>query len=142
MMGSGLRTGGVRFLAGKVRNRIEWEVRRRRGDSANGDPAVLSGLSVQSQRIGAAFYRAVAQYNLAPVPVHVSLFRPRLQVDFEFRDGRRINRDRRYVREDNYWTEYVDRLEVTEVPGDHDSMVLEPNVRVLAANVRRSLEND
>jgi hypothetical protein len=27
-------------------------------------------------------------------------------------------------------------LEVIEVPGDHDSMVLEPNVRVLAARMR------
>ena len=28
---------------------------------------------------------------------------------------------------------------VTEVPGDHDSMVLEPNVRVLAARMARTL---
>ena len=27
-------------------------------------------------------------------------------------------------------------VEVTEVPGDHDSMVLEPNVRVLAARMK------
>jgi thioesterase domain-containing protein len=27
-------------------------------------------------------------------------------------------------------------LEVIEVPGDHDSMVLEPNVRVMAAKLK------
>jgi thioesterase domain-containing protein len=31
-------------------------------------------------------------------------------------------------------------LQVVEVPGDHDSMVLEPNVRVLAARMRRVVE--
>ena len=30
--------------------------------------------------------------------------------------------------------------QVHEVPGDHDSMVLEPNVRVLAALMRRAIE--
>ena len=32
------------------------------------------------------------------------------------------------------------QFEVVEVPGDHDSMVLEPNVRVLAARVRSVIE--
>ena len=31
-------------------------------------------------------------------------------------------------------------LQVFEVPGDHDSMVLEPNVRVLASRMKRVLE--
>jgi thioesterase domain-containing protein len=31
-------------------------------------------------------------------------------------------------------------LQVIEVPGDHDSMVLEPNVRVLAARLRKVIE--
>ncbi|NCT13227.1 MAG: hypothetical protein GW767_10865, partial [Rhodobacterales bacterium] len=35
------------------------------------------------------------------------------------------------------WTANAPRVEVIEVPGDHDSMVLEPNVRVLAARMRR-----
>ena len=37
--------------------------------------------------------------------------------------------------EDNGWTGWVDDVHVREVPGNHDSMVLEPNVRVLAARV-------
>ena len=31
-------------------------------------------------------------------------------------------------------------LDVIEVPGDHDSMVLEPNVRVLVVRMRRVLD--
>ena len=35
---------------------------------------------------------------------------------------------------------YADQVDVHEVPGDHDGMVLEPNVRVLAARLRQSIE--
>ena len=41
---------------------------------------------------------------------------------------------------DNDWGPWAPRLQVVEVPGDHDSMVLEPNVRVLAARLRRVLD--
>lgn len=41
---------------------------------------------------------------------------------------------------DNDWAVWAPRVEVQEVPGDHDSMVLEPNVRVLAARMRRVIE--
>ncbi|MBP6738179.1 MAG: hypothetical protein KA139_12130, partial [Rhodobacteraceae bacterium] len=40
---------------------------------------------------------------------------------------------------DNDLTRFAPALEVTEVPGDHDSMVLEPNVRTLAARLRAAL---
>jgi thioesterase domain-containing protein len=32
-------------------------------------------------------------------------------------------------------------MQVIEVPGDHDSMVLEPNVRVMATHLRRLLND-
>ena len=41
------------------------------------------------------------------------------------------------IYEDNGWTPYVRSIQVYEVPGDHDGMVLEPNVRVLAAKMAR-----
>jgi len=31
----------------------------------------------------------------------------------------------------------MENIEVIEVPGDHDSMVLEPNVRVMATGMKR-----
>jgi thioesterase domain-containing protein len=96
-------------------------------------------MTFQSQRIGDAFVRAVDRYTLPRLPVGVALFRPKLDVRFRFRDGRRINSDRRYIAEDNFWTSYVDELAVTEVPGNHDNMVLEPNVRVLVAGIRNAI---
>jgi thioesterase domain-containing protein len=44
------------------------------------------------------------------------------------------------IHADNGWSRYVRDLTVREVPGDHDAMVLEPNVRVLAAHIRRVLD--
>ena len=41
-----------------------------------------------------------------------------------------------YVFPDNDLTRFASALEVIEVPGDHDSMVLEPNVRVMAAKLK------
>jgi hypothetical protein len=37
---------------------------------------------------------------------------------------------------DNGWGQHVPGIDVYEVPGTHDSMVLEPNVRVMAARLR------
>ncbi len=131
-----LKRGG---LVNKVRARIEWEKQKRQ--------AVSKGLqsndttnSFQSQRIGDAFVRAVARYQLQSVPVDVALFRPRLSVRYELSRARRLNSDRRYISEDNLWTPYVASLNVVEVPGTHDSMVLEPNVRVLVEGIRKAVQ--
>ena len=51
-----------------------------------------------------------------------------------------VDGERNYVSPDNGWTPFVRNLDVFEVPGNHDSMVLEPNVRVMVAKLRRSME--
>jgi thioesterase domain-containing protein len=47
-----------------------------------------------------------------------------------------VSSTKEYVFEDNDLTRFAPGLEVIEVPGDHDSMVLEPNVRVMAAKLK------
>jgi hypothetical protein len=69
----------------------------------------------------------------------VTLFRPALEVAHVLGAGRRTNARREFVFDDNGWSAHVARLDVIEVPGDHDSMVLEPNVRVLAAKLQKCL---
>ena len=54
---------------------------------------------------------------------------------------RLVDKDRAYVLADNDWGQFVADLSVLEVPGDHDSMVLEPNVRVLASHIRNAIED-
>lgn len=53
--------------------------------------------------------------------------------------GRWVSLAREYVVDDNDWTRWAPRTQVIEVPGDHDSMVLAPNVSVLAARLRDAI---
>ena len=53
--------------------------------------------------------------------------------------GRWVSSAREYVLHDNDWTRWAPRTDVVEVPGDHDSMVLAPNVSVLAARLRDAI---
>ena len=87
-----------------------------------------------------AFRRALGRYELKSYDGHLTLFRPPLEVAYDLGNGRLLDHDRDYVYEDNGWTPHVRGLDVFEVPGDHDSMVLEPNVRVLARKMREVIE--
>jgi thioesterase domain-containing protein len=66
----------------------------------------------------------------------VALFRPPLDLHWRVSGGRWVSAAREYVSPDNDWSAWMPDLSIHEVPGDHDSMVLEPNVRVLAAKLR------
>jgi thioesterase domain-containing protein len=72
----------------------------------------------------------------------VALYRPRPSVYYTLSGGRRLQSGRNLIRDDNGWSPLVPDLAVTEVPGDHDSMVLEPCVRVLADRMRAELSKD
>ena len=91
--------------------------------------------------IEAAFYRACAQYSVIATPIQLALFRPRLRPAHQLAPGRAINQDRRRIYFDNGWSPHVTGVDVFEVPGDHDGMVLEPNVRVLAVKLRDALDS-
>lgn len=139
----GLQRGGARFLREKVAERIAWEKskRERRAAAAHGDGGVDgASANFQSQRIGDAFMRSLLRYRLQKVPVKVALFRPKLDVRYRLSGGRLVDVQRNYVREDNFWTPYAGSLQVLEVPGNHDNMVLEPNVRVLVSALRRVID--
>ena len=129
-----LKEQGAGYLVEWGRNRIQWELSklRRRFE----EPETVAEHEFHNAAIEAAFYQAIAVY-----PMHVwdgpaVLFRPPLDRRFEVSDGNWISEGREYVFEDNQWTEYLPGLKVVEVPGDHDSMVLEPNVRVLGRAIR------
>ncbi len=69
------------------------------------------------------------------------LFRPPLDEAYVLGPGRILNSEREYVYDDNGWGHYADEVEVLQVPGDHDSMVLEPNVRVMAGKLRGLIDD-
>lgn len=128
------REQGVGYLGEWARNRVEWELGklRRRFE----EPEAVAEHAFHDADIEAAFYQAVASYPLHAWDGPTVLFRPPLDRRFKVTDGNWVSEGREYVFEDNEWTRYIPGLKVIEVPGDHDSMVLEPNVRVLGRRIR------
>ncbi len=132
-----LRRGGPRFLAEWARRRIAWERSRRAVAANEPDPTVPS---FNNAAIEAAFRHAVGIYQVTPwEDGRVVLYRPQLDRNFKVSGGNWISSEREYVFHDNQWSPFAPRLKVDEVPGNHDSMVLEPNVRVLASRLRAAI---
>ena len=133
-----LRREGPRYLLKWVADRWAWE-RRRLVRAEAAEPSQGRG-AFNNHRIGQAHLDAVAAYRLRPAAVPTVLFRPPLDRHWKGAGGRWISRKREYVTEDNGWSPWIADLTVIEVPGDHDSMVLMPNVRVLARHLQGLFE--
>lgn len=136
-----LQTNGLSYFAEWAKNRYQWELNKFRKRFADVDDAQAGNpAEFKSGRMEIAFYNALARYQIAPQTIAAKLFRPKLPVKYTLSGGRVANKDRQLIYEDNGWPRYVESLDVFEVPGDHDSMVLEPNVRVLAAKLRECID--
>jgi len=133
-----LRRRGAAHLWDWMKERYFWETDETRRRPKMGE--AKRPFDFHSEAIEAAFRGALERYELAKMPFHVALFRPKLDEHAVLGPGRVINRERRFIYFDNGWGPYVRAVEVFEMPGDHDSMVLEPNVRVLAARLRECIE--
>lgn len=132
-----LQREGLGYFSKWARERYHWEMSKIR--NRFGGPEEMAGHQFHNAEIEAAFYRAIAVYETHPYDGRVALFRPPLDRYWKVSKGQWIDRGKEYVYEDNDWGRYVDDLEVIEVPGDHDSMVLEPSVRVLAERIKMSI---
>ena len=128
-----LKRKGPAYLAEWWQSRTAWKQKLADG------PATDAADAFHNAAIEAAFRRAVADYPLQPWNGRLVLFRPPLDKHWKVTGGKWVSREREYVFHDNEWTRYAPALEVYEVPGNHDSMVLEPNVRVLAAKLQALL---
>ncbi len=121
--------GKLRFEAARIRKRREAKA------------GVPLAAEFRSEEVGAAFLRALERYRVRPYPGTVTLFRPKLEQAHVLGPGRVTNSRREFVFHDNGWGPHVERVDVHEVPGDHDSMVLEPNVRVLASKLVKCIQD-
>ncbi|RZW12411.1 MAG: acyltransferase domain-containing protein [Rhodobacteraceae bacterium] len=129
------REEGLTYPVTWARRRIAWEIEKRKAA-----PFETHDSEFHNATIRAAFEQAIAAYHVEPANAPVTLFRPPLSTRYEVAPGRFVNQDREYLDPANDWDRHVEDLTVIEVPGDHDSMVLEPNVRVLAARMRAVLD--
>ena len=84
----------------------------------------------------AGFLEGVAAYQPPTWDGPLTLFRPPLDRHWQVTGGKWVSAAREYVFEDNEWRQFAPHMEVVEVPGDHDSMMLAPNVTTLAHELR------
>ncbi|GAA5506882.1 SDR family NAD(P)-dependent oxidoreductase [Novipirellula caenicola] len=95
----------------------------------------------RSALVGDAFLKANERYTTQPYAGDVCLFRPPLEVAHRLWGGRLLTHDRQFRDPLNHWGPHIQgKIEVYEVSGDHDSMMLEPHVRNLAAKFKRCLD--
>jgi len=118
-------------------NRIRWEFAKRRMHDTTTPTA---NHEFNNAAIEAAFLQAVSSYKMQSWSGNIKLIRPPLVGKWHVGEGRWIDDERAYVLHDNDWGQFTPQIEVIEVPGDHDSMVLEPNVRVMAAKIKPIIE--
>lgn len=121
------------FISEWLRSRLAWELarwRKRSGADQDAEDGFNNGA------IEAAFLKALWAYQLLSTRAKCLLLRPKLHVSYRLPGGRDLNDVRNLVSADNGWEPYAEDLTITEVPGNHDSMVLEPHVRVLARRIR------
>ncbi|MBT8168155.1 SDR family NAD(P)-dependent oxidoreductase [Ruegeria litorea] len=128
---SELRKKGPAFLTEWAGNRIAWELQKRQSERPQ-----TAITSFNNTKIESAFYQAISVYSLRPWSGPLVLFRPPLDKHWKVSGGRWVSQQREYVFEDNEWTQWAPKTRVVEVPGDHDSMVLVPNVAVLAEHLK------
>ncbi|PIE12981.1 MAG: polyketide synthase [Rhodobacterales bacterium] len=134
-----LKAGGFAYPMKWLLRRVAWEFSKRRKNGSQ-DIEIYEN-TFHNSEIEQAFLGAVAQYAPKPWQGPLALFRPPLVGKWQVAPERWVSSERAYVTSDNDWTAHAPLIEVIEVPGDHDSMVLEPNVRVLAARLRRLIED-
>jgi acyl transferase domain-containing protein/thioesterase domain-containing protein/NADP-dependent 3-hydroxy acid dehydrogenase YdfG len=85
-------------------------------------------LELRNHRLFAAFRDAASKYRPLPYDGPVLLFRARM-----------IDRIYSHMGPTLGWRDLIPKLEVIEVPGGHDSLVLEPNVQILTAQLARAI---
>jgi thioesterase domain-containing protein/acyl carrier protein len=134
-----LMAEGPRYLFRWARDRVQWEIDKILRKLAP-PPEVTQAAEFHNDTIEAAFMTSSHAYKLAPWDGSVTLFRPPLPKRWQVSEGKWVSPELRYITEDNGWAEWAPGLDVVEVSGDHDSMVLEPHVRVLARAMRRVIE--
>ncbi|MBU2983347.1 SDR family NAD(P)-dependent oxidoreductase [Lentibacter algarum] len=134
-----LKSGGILYPLKWLVRRVKWEFTKR--FKSVPQDADISEVNFHNSDIETAFLEAVGQYKLQAWDGPLALFRPPLSGKWKVSNGAMVSSERSYVTPDNDWTEHAPLVQVIEVPGDHDSMVLEPNVRVLAARLRRCIED-
>ena len=124
------------FVTEYIRKRRDWQRELRRRAQA---PAQVGAQSFHNDAVHAAFLAGLPGFEMRRWDGPVTLYRPRLDRRWKVSGDRWVSTAREYVTADNDWGPWLPQLKVSEVPGDHDSMVLEPSVRILSSRIAQEL---
>jgi thioesterase domain-containing protein len=130
-VGRGRRLTSLAHAFRKAGRRLRAALTRRDAGSGRTDAnEVLAGASVPARfrRVMATHYQALRDYSPRPYPGRVTLFRARTRPLF-----------RLYGRDLGWAALAGGGLEVISIPGNHESILKEPHVRVLAAALKDRL---
>jgi thioesterase domain-containing protein/acyl carrier protein len=125
------------YLKKWLRDHIEVGKRKRRQREVVHEHGLTEQFN--NERIEVAFRGALIRYQLQPYTGSVTLFRPKPIAFYRLSGGRGLLENRSIILTDNGWTPYLCDLSIVEVPGNHDNMVLQPNVSVLSAWMRETI---
>ncbi|HTK75750.1 MAG TPA: thioesterase domain-containing protein [Gemmataceae bacterium] len=129
--GRGQRLTSVVGAFRKAGRRVRASLSRRDPGSGRADTTeALAGASVPAhfRRLMATHYQALREYTPRPYPGHVTLFRARTRPLF-----------RLYGRDLGWAALAGDGLDVIPIPGNHATILKEPNVRTFAAALKDRL---
>lgn len=132
-----IRRDRGRFVANWIDSRRRWAEYQQTQKEALGEKP--KPVDLHNERVHQAFLRALERYRVVPYDGEVVLLRPRLKVLYHITGGRKLQEGRNIASHDNGWSVHCPNLTVIEVPGDHDTMVLNPNVRVMSEKMRQYL---
>jgi acyl transferase domain-containing protein len=130
---------GPGYVLEWARNRTRWELGRIQARLYGDQTPERSEDQFHNEAIEAAFRAALPRYEMRRYPGRALLFRPKLDEAYVLGPGRILSSAKLWVWPDNGWGQWVDSIDIEEMPGNHDSMVLEPNVRVMATRLRSCL---
>jgi acyl transferase domain-containing protein/thioesterase domain-containing protein len=135
-----LERQGPVYVGNWARSRVKWEMERLQARVAP-TQREYHPAEFRSEQIEQAFRRSLGRYTTKPYGGRVVLFRPTQDDCYDVGGGRLVNSNMVFVDDSNLWAQHVrGGVEVHVVGGDHDAMVLEPHVRVLAAKFRTCLD--
>jgi thioesterase domain-containing protein/aryl carrier-like protein len=132
-----LRRHKLGFVRKWLQTRVDWEIEKRQKREAENLQGSIEQFN--NHKIESAFRRALLCYDVKHYAGKVTVFRPKPAVFYRLSGGRCLQQNRNILLEDNGWSDHVADLRVVEVPGDHDSMMLEPYVRILAEFTREAI---
>ena len=132
------KSQGLSYFFKWLFTRTDWEFRKLKARLTGKDMRVAKN-DLRAWHVADAYMAAVKNYVVTPVDFPVLLYKVSDVPLVTLADGRVYNQAKELISSDNDWGRFIKRLTVIEVPGDHDSMLAEPNISVLAKHLQGEL---